>query len=781
MSAKDSGGSASKAEEALRHSEERYRLLFDSINDAVLVHELDADGLPGPFLEVNDIACQRLGYTRQELLRMSPRDIDAPEELALMPAIAARLLADKRVVWEGVHVSKDGRRTPVETSNHLVYLNGRPTVVATVRDIAERRRAEDSLRESEERFRQIFEKGPLGMAIVGSDSRFIRANAALCRMTGYTETELTSMEFRDISHPEHIVQDVEGVHRLRQGATSSYQAEKRYIRKDGDVIWGHLTATAIHDKHDQFLYFLAMVEDITARKRAEEELRRLMTAIEQVPESVVITDTHGRIFYVNPAFERASGYSHAEVVGKTPAILKSNKQDSAFYQELWTKINAGQVWQGRFVNRKKDGNLYTEDAVIAPVRDARGVTINFIAVKRDITRELEAEEQFRQAQKIDSIGRLAGGIAHDFNNILSVIIGHTGLALMELAPDAPVRAHIESIQDSADRAANLTRQMLAFARRQMIEPRVLDINELITNLNRMLRRLIGEDIQLVTDLAPAVSSIKADPGQLEQVLLNLVVNARDAMPEGGTLTLRTENVSLDAAYTSRHLNLVPGDYVKVSVRDTGTGIPDDAREHIFEPFFTTKEQGKGTGMGLATCFGIVKQSNGHICFESKPDQGTTFEVYLPQTPGDLTPSGDQPAAPNLPRGSETILIVEDELSLRGLITRALRAHGYTVLEAANGQEALPLAEAHRSNIQLLVTDVVMPGMSGQTLAERVIKICPGVKIIFISGYISNPMVRDAIRRIGSHFLQKPFSLSELGRAVREALDERVKSGKSVRA
>src|ERR1017187_7543140 len=505
------------------------------------------------------------------------------------------------------------------------------------------------------------------------------------------------------------------------------------------------------------------------RKQAGAELNRLMTAIEQTPESVVITDTEGRILYVNPVFEQVTGYSRAEVIGQNPRLLKSNRQESAFYRELWAKINAGEVWRGRFINKKKDGTLFTEDAVIAPVRDEKGAVTNYIAIKRDISHELELEVQYRQTQKIDSIGRLAGGCCQDFNNILAVICGHTDLALAQLSPDAPLRSNLECIQESAERAANLTRQLLAFARRQVIEPRRINLNELIVNLNKMLQRLIGEDIQLVTQTAPDLGPVRADPGQIEQVLLNLVVNARDAMPEGGTLTIHTDNVTLDEDYARRHL-VTPGDYVMVSVSDTGVGMTDEVKQHIFEPFFTTKEQGKGTGLGLATCFGIIQQSNGHIHSESQVDKGTQFKIYLPRVRGGEDSVSSREAPVSLPQGTETILLAEDEPSLRQLMARVLRTQGYTVLEAADGHEALALAQANGAKIQLLLTDVIMPGLSGKTLAEWLGQVNPAVRVLFISGYINNNAVRDAMSKPGTFFLQKPFNPLNLTKKVREAIE-----------
>jgi two-component system cell cycle sensor histidine kinase/response regulator CckA len=427
------------------------------------------------------------------------------------------------------------------------------------------------------------------------------------------------------------------------------------------------------------------------------------------------------------------------------------------------------VWRGRFTNKKKNGTLYTEDAVIAPVRNEKGAVTHFIAIKRDITHELELEGQYRQTQKIDSIGRLAGGVAHDFNNILTTILGNAELALTQLSSDAPLRSNLESIQESAERAANLTRQLLAFASRQVIEPRRVNLNELIVNLNKMLHRLIGEDIKLVTQATPDLGQIKADPGQIEQVLLNLVVNARDAMPDGGTLTIHTDNVHLDEDYARRHL-VTPGDYVMVSVTDTGVGMTDEVKQHIFEPFFTTKEQGKGTGLGLATCFGIIQQSNGHIHCDSQAGKGAEFRIYLPHVQKGEDPASERDVPSSLPQGSETILLAEDEPSLRRLMTRVLRTQGYTILEAADGNEALALAQANGAKIQLLLTDVIMPGLSGKMLAEWLSQVNPGIKVLFISGYINNAAVRGAMSKTGTFFLQKPFNPLALAKKVREALE-----------
>lgn len=366
------------------------------------------------------------------------------------------------------------------------------------------------------------------------------------------------------------------------------------------------------------------------KRRIEAERRRLSTAIEQTVECVIITDTEGTILYVNPAFEHVTGYTYAEVIGQNPRILKSGQHDAAFYKELWSTLRAGENWHGRFVNKKKDGTLFTVNASISPVRDDTGNIVNYVDVQRDITHELELEQQYFQGQKMEAVGRLASGVAHDFNNVLTAITGYTELMLDALDENEPSYQYLVEIQKAIDRASSLTRQLLIFSRKQAIQPQTLDLNELLRNVEKMLRRLIGEDIELRAIFDPEIGCIWADAGQLEQVIINLAVNARDAMPMGGQLTIKTADVVLDDASIREYTSLRPGSYVCLSVQDTGVGMDEDVRLHAFEPFFTTKEAGKGTGLGLATVHGIVQQCGGEIILHSQPGQGTMFEIYLPQ-------------------------------------------------------------------------------------------------------------------------------------------------------
>jgi len=497
--------------------------------------------------------------------------------------------------------------------------------------------------------------------------------------------------------------------------------------------------------------------------------RRLMAAVAQSAESIIITSTAGEIIYVNPAFEQVTGYSAAEVMGRNPRFLKSGKQSPEFYAEMWAAITAGNVWTGRFVNKKKNGELFTEDASISPVRDDKGNIVSYVAVKRDITRELKLEEQFYQAQKMEAIGRLTAGIAHDFNNILTAINGFSELMLMRFPPDDPQRKSATAILNSGRRAAELVSQLLAFGRKQMISPKKMRLNTLLRESEAMLRRMVGEHIQLSLNLAPGSGLVKIDPSQFEQIIINLAVNARDAMPKGGELTIETGHAVFDETNIDEDISLEPGDYLRMIVRDTGDGIPDDVIEHIFEPFFTTKEVGQGTGLGLATVYGIVKQNKGDIQVSSRLNQGTTFSIFLPRIDEELVVSDLISPRETMPGGSETILLVEDNDSVRGFAKEVLQGVGYAVLEASDGRAALALAADYPQSIDLLVTDVMMPGMTGDVMAKKLNAARPDTKIIFMSGYADDTIdFHPEIAR--SVFIQKPLSPIALAQTVRLMLD-----------
>ena len=503
--------------------------------------------------------------------------------------------------------------------------------------------------------------------------------------------------------------------------------------------------------------------------RADEDRIRLGQAVEQAAEAIVMTDMMGRILYVNPAFERVTGFAKAEIIGKTPSVLKSGKHNAEFYRNMWGTILRGEVWRGRLLNRRKDGTLYEEDGSISPVKDAAGRIINFVSVRRDVSRERQLEQQLHQSQKMEAVGRLAGGIAHDFNNLVMVINGY-GDMLLGLAKEGSLRRYGEEIKRAGERAALLTRQLLAFSRQQILTPQLLDLNATVASTEKILHRLIGEDIELETRLGTDLGCIRADPGQIGQVIMNLAVNARDAMPQGGRLMIETASVQMDPGRISPSGPVPAGKYVMLAMSDTGCGMSLETQARMFEPFFTTKEASKGTGLGLATAYGIVSQTGGIIDCTSELGNGASFRVYFPRVdaPADAASRGESSATGTC--GSETILLVEDEEAVRRLVREGLRSLGYRVLEASQGEEALSVASRHSGPIHVLLTDVVMPEMSGPELARRLSTLRADMKIMFMSGYNEEATTRHGILDASTPCLLKPFSLQALASRIRAMLD-----------
>ncbi len=534
---------------------------------------------------------------------------------------------------------------------------------------------------------------------------------------------------------------------------------------------GNKTDNYTENDVEIILYLSDVIWEIVERKKTEAERERLLSAIEQAGEMIVITDPEGMIQYVNPAFEQVTGYTRKEVIGQSPRFLKSGKQNPAFYQNLWETISRGDIFQGRLVNKRKDGTFFTEDATISPVREASGRIINYVAVKHDITEHLQLTAQLQQAQKMESVGRLAGGVAHDYNNMLSVILGNTELALDKVDPSGPLHDDLVEILIAAKRSVEITRQLLAFARKQTIAPEVLDVNKTVEGMLKMLRRLIGEDIDLAWLPENRLWPVKMDPSQIEQILANLCVNARDAIAGVGKITIETHMEILDEDYCTDHIGYLPGEFVLLTISDDGCGMDKETLDNIFEPFFTTKDVDQGTGLGLSTVYGIVKQNNGFINVYSEPGGGTTFRIYLPRHEGEAGKIKTE-IVTQIPKGlGEKILLVEDEPAIRKMSQIMLQNLGYQVLVADTPKEALRLAGVHAGSIHLLITDVVMPGMNGRDLADQLHTLYPDIKTLFMSGYTADVIANRGVLEEGVNFIQKPFLIKNLGIKVRTILDQ----------
>jgi two-component system cell cycle sensor histidine kinase/response regulator CckA len=641
-------------------------------------------------------------------------------------------------------------------------------IIVFIRDISQRRRVEEALRTSERKHRELADTLPETVFECDADGNILYLNATGLRDFGRTSADLArGLNIRDLINPDlrgHVAVEIE---RAMRG--DAYEQEWLVHRRDGGVFPVFVQAIPVLQE-GRPIGLRGIAINMAARKQAEMERARLHTAIEQAAESVMITDDRGSILYVNPAFERITGYAKEEVLGQNPRLLSSGKQDKGYYRHMWELLQQGHVWGGRLVDRRKDGTCFEWDSTISPVRDSDGAIVNFVAVSRDVTREVQLEEQLRQSHKMEAIGRLAGGVAHDFNNLLTVIIGNIELILPDLANDDPKRQSVTEIHEAALRAAELIAQLLAFGRRQVLHPKLIDLNAVVQRMETMFRRLLGENIVLQVRPEAALARIRADPTQMEQVLMNLTLNARDAMPGGGLLTIATGNASVDAEQAQRLGEIRPGLYVVLEISDTGTGMDAETLQHLFEPFFTTKDRGKGTGLGLATVYGIVKQSGGHVSVYSEPRRGSTFRVYLPL----VGESGGQPApepqATGLVTGKETILVVEDEDLVRKLACSMLEKHGYKVLIARNGDEAVRMLARTREPIDLVLSDVVMPGMQVEDMANAIQAERPGLNVLYMSGHPESTITHLGLSRETLPLIKKPFTSMELCRRVREMLD-----------
>ena len=605
------------------------------------------------------------------------------------------------------------------------------------------------------------------LCVVGTNGYLERVNPAFEQVLGWTTAELLARPLLDFLHPDDRESTRAGLAECAAGRPTD--GRHRVLCRDGSHRWLSWHGSA-PDEHGR-IYGVA--RDVTESRRVADALRdseeRHRSLFEHHPDAVFSFDLDGRFVSVNPACERISGRPPHELIGRSFAdILLPEHLHVGL--EHFRAASAGTAQHYELAIQHRDGGRVELGVVNVPIFVGDRVAGVF-GIARDLTLQRTLEAQLRQAQKMEAVGRLAGGVAHDFNNLLTVIQNYGTLIADEVAEGSEIRADLDEILRASARAAELTRQLLAFGRKQVLQPRLLDANEQVSSVAGMLRRVIGEDIALETELFPGVWSAFADPGQLEQVLMNLAVNARDAMPDGGTLRLRTANATVCGPTLARP-GLVAGDYVSIVVEDTGHGIDAATLPHIFEPFFTTKPPGEGTGLGLATVYGIVKQSDGYIYVDSAPGRGSRFTIFLPRAAASAAAPSGAAASPALPRGSETILLVEDEAAVRAVARRMLEALGYTVREAASGAEALRLAAEDGGGVDLVLTDVVMPEQNGRALVEQLLARWPALRALFMSGYTDDEILRRGLTEPGSLFLEKPFTAARLSSAVRRALDER---------
>ncbi|MFA6291080.1 MAG: PAS domain S-box protein [Victivallales bacterium] len=644
----------------------------------------------------------------------------------------------------------------------------------------ELRRVQTELDTARERYFDLYELAPVGYCTISEQGLILEANLTAATLLGVPRGALVKQLLTRFILKED--QDIHYLHRKQLFEDGEPQTwDLRMLKNDGTIFWGHLVAAAAQATYGSPVCLIA-ISDITKRKQVEEALRnseaRIHTLIQTIPDLIWLKDTDGLYLTCNTMFERFFGAREADIVGKTDYDFVGRELADHFREHDLNAMTEGKpTSKEEWITFADDGHRVFLDTIKTPTYDSGGTLIGVLGIGRDITKRKKDEEekailelQLRESQKMDAVGQLAAGIAHDFNNILSVVTGYSHMLLENTGVKAPERAQIEEISRAGERASSLTSQLLVFSRHKPVETRIIDLDAIVSDMEKMLSRLIRKDIVLTRNIGPALWRIKADPGNIEQVIMNLVINASDAMPNGGTLTVETENMIIDNSNSLRqHSDIAPGSYVMLSVSDTGCGMDGSVKEHIFEPFFTTKEVGKGTGLGLATVYGIVKQSNGYIDVQSEVGKGTRFRIYFPQIESEAAVNVKKQKTGIIPRGSETILLTEDKDSLRMMLQEFLHSIGYTVLPACNGKEALELAKLHKGKIHLLFTDVVMPGMNGFELSGEIKKMRPEIKLLFMSGY-NEPSDSKTMMKFSNNFIQKPPNLETLSAKLREILD-----------
>jgi PAS domain S-box-containing protein len=748
-------------EDELRISQEKFSRAFHSSPIPMCIVDVEKNSA---FLEVNEAFERITGYSRGEVMGRTTAELGLYADPQEISDSRLRFLEDGGYREREVRFRrKDGTILIGLLSAEKIELGGKLCALAVAIDVTERRRTEQALRGSEELYRQLFDLESDVIVLVDRESgQLLAANAAATALYGYTKSELLSMNRKDLSaEPEQTV--------LATTRGDTFIPLRWHRKKDGTIFPVEICGTYFELKGRPV--FVSAIRDITERLRMEEALRkseeRFFKAFHSNPAALTIVDLGTKSYLeVNESFEEMTGYSREEAAGSGPnelAIWADPDDRDRVYAQLQRE---GRLRNHETRFRKKNGEMGV-GLLSADLIEIEGRPCAITATV-DMTGRLQLEGQLRQAQRLESVGRLAGGVAHDFNNLLTVINGYSDFVLQAIGPPDPLYPHIHEIKRAGERAASLTSQLLAFSRKQVIEPRPLDLNSIVNDAERMLERLIGEDIELVTRLDPELGQTMADRGQMDQVIMNLAVNARDAMPIGGKLEITTQNVEVEPGSAVANPEVPSGKFVLLTVTDNGMGMDEHTLQNVFEPFFTTKEHGQGTGLGLSMVYGIVRQAGGWIDVRSTVGQGTSFEIYLPHVEAPQEPPVE-PERPATLRGSETVLVVEDQEETRKLTTTILKAYGYHVLEAGDSSEAFRVEESYPDPIHLLLTDVILPKMNGKILSEQLRTRRPEIKVLFTSGYTEDVISRRGVLEQKMAYLPKPFSPDALASKVREVL------------
>jgi two-component system, cell cycle sensor histidine kinase and response regulator CckA len=757
-------------------TEKTFEYIFENIIDGIIL----ADSESKKFSMCNRAICHMLGYSKKELLNIDIHDIHPKEALPHIDKLFNQLLNNEIELAKDIPtLKKDGTIFYADIAASPIQYNGKPHLAATFRNITERKRSEEALQESERKYRRIVDTANEGIIAVDENHIITFVNNRMTDMLGYQPEEMIGLLYSSFLFNEDIPDYEARIIQRRKGVPSHY--ERRIRHKDGNPIWTIISTTPLLDSQHRFIGSIAMFTDITERKHAEEAHKGseaiLKSLFDAIPVGIGLMKNRVNI-KVNNSLCKISGYSEKELLEQDSRLFYTDEDEyNRVGKELIAQIKKEGFGVIETRNKRKDGEIIDVLLYLSPF-DIKDISAGQVITVLDITgrKKMEAEksrleEMLLHSQKIESIGRLAGGIAHDFNNMLTAILGYTEMTMNLLDPAGKPYSQLSVVIKAAQGAANLTKQLLAFSRKQVIEPKFINLNNSIERIQKMIATLIGENIKLHIVPHNELLTIKADPGQIEQIIINLAANARDAMPDGGKLVIETSNVYLDEKYSQTHANVLPGDYAMMAVTDTGSGMSKETLDLAFEPFFTTKETGRGTGLGLATVYGIVKQNGGTIEIYSEIGQGTVFKVYFPRFIQTVKERQKSQTKIEMPTGVETILIAEDKAQVLNFSREILIHLGYKVLAAASGEEALAIAENYKENIHLFLTDIILTGINGRVTAERLLDMRPKLKILYNSGYTAEVIDKHGILEQGFNFIGKPFTSQELAIKVREVLDK----------